>query len=232
MQKLKLKQKKKEKQEQKQELIVKQKVALHALQKQLQVLRLKEWLVMAGFVGGASFLRSAMQPWPNVEPLTFFALLAGWLFGKKKGFFVGISSLYISNFFVFGGQGPWTIYQVIGYGIAGFVGGFLRKEAKIFETVIAMFLATIILQIIFNIGWGISMGFNILLAFITSIPFMITHLVSNSIFGLFLPSAKKFVNEKGRFDEKEICINVLNRFRNHPVKRWLPGRNVRNERRF
>ncbi len=223
MQKLKLKRKKKEIVVVKQKSKSAQRLALGALQKQLQLIKLKEILVMAGFVGGASVLRSFMQTWPNIEPLTFFAVLAGWLFGKKKGFFVGISSLYLSNFIVFGGQGPWTIYQAIGFGIAGFIGGFLRKKAKVVETVTAMFLATIVLQIVFNIGWSISMGFNVLLAFMTAIPFTITHLVSNSIFGLFLPVTKKFVNEKGRFDEKEICNNLLNRFRNSPLKRWLPG---------
>lgn len=222
MQKLKLKQKKKQKQiiivEQKSKSA--QKVAVHAVQKQLQVLKLREWLVIAGFVGGASLLRAGMQPFPNVEPLTFFAILAGWLFGKKKGFLVGISSLYISNFIVFGGQGPWSIYQAIGFGLAGFMGGFLRKKASIIETVTAMFLVTILIQIILNVGWALTMGFNIFLSFVTAIPFMLTHVISNSAFGLLLPKAKKFVNKHGKFDEKEIWNNVLARFKH--LKHKLP----------
>ena len=223
-QKLKLKQKKKKVIVVEQKSKSAQRLALSAVQKQLQLLKLKEWLVMAGFVGGAAFLRSFMQAWPNIEPLTFFAVLSGWLFGKKKGFLVGVSSLFVSNFIVFGGQGPWTIYQTIGYGIAGFMGGFLRKKATVFETVLVMFLATIALQIVFNVGWGLTLGGNILLPFITAIPFIITHLVSNSVFGLFLPAAKKLVNKMGRFDEKEICTHVLARARNSPLKRWLPKR--------
>ena len=86
-----LKQKKKKKN--KEVVIVEQKsksaqnVALHALQKQMQVLRLKEWLVLIGVAVGAALLRVPMQAVPSAEPLTFFAVLAGWLFGRKKGFF-------------------------------------------------------------------------------------------------------------------------------------------------
>ena len=69
-----------------------------------------------------------MQAVPSAEPLTFFAILAGWLFGRNKGFLAGASSLYISNFFMFGGQGPWSIFQAVGFGIAGWLGGTLRKK--------------------------------------------------------------------------------------------------------
>jgi len=161
--------------------------------------------MMFGFVGAASLLRVPMQVLPNVEPLTFFAILAGWLFGRKKGLLVGASSLYISNFLVFGGQGPWTIFQVIGYGIAGFLGGFLRKKSGILEAMVLVFVATIILQIIFNVGWSIFIGFNLLAAMFTALPFTIIHVISNTIFAAALPKANKLVNKIGGFNEKELC---------------------------
>jgi len=208
--KLKKKEKKEEKAESKSELKPEQKMTLHALQKQKQILELKEWLFVGGFIGGASVLRSLMQGFPNVEPLVFFALLAGWLFGWKKGLIVGASSLYISNFLVLGGQGPWTIFQVFGYGMVGFLGGFLRKNAGIFSTMSLAFVATVLLQIIFNIGWSAVMGFNILLAMFTAIPFAIIHIVSNTIFAIGLPKAKKVINKIGKFDEKELCNTYIN----------------------
>jgi len=52
MQKLILKKKKKTKSEQEKKLSSSQKVALHAVQKQLQLLKLKQWLVVMGFVAG------------------------------------------------------------------------------------------------------------------------------------------------------------------------------------
>lgn len=208
---LKLKLKRKAKQKVEQKLKPSEKVALHALQKQLQVLRLKEWLVVISFIFGAALLRVPMQAFPNVEPLTFFAVLAGWLFGKKKGFLVGASSLYISNFLVFGGQGPWTIFQALAFGITGFLGGFLRKKSTMIETLIIVLIATIISQIIFNIGFAALFGLNVLLAFFTAIPFTLTHIISNSIFGLFLPKVKKIIYEKGKFNEKELCVDLINR---------------------
>ncbi len=189
-----------------------QRLALHALEKQLQIMKLKEWLFLISFIFGAALLRVPMQAVPSAEPLTFFAILAGWLFGKKKGFLAGISSLYISNFLVFGGQGIWTFFQALGFGIAGFLGGFLRKNASVFETVLYMAIATLIFEIIVNIGSLFMFPFSIFTLFLTALPFTLIHLVSNSIFALFLPITKKVVYEKGRFNEKELCINLINRY--------------------
>ena len=204
---LKLLQKKKEKEKIKSN--AEQKMALHALQKQKQILELKEWLFVIGFVGISSLLRVPMQIIPNAEPLTFFALLSGWLFGWKKGILAGASSLYISNFLVFGGNGPWTIFQVIGYGLVGFLGGLLRKKATMFEVLSLAFIATLSLQLIFNLGWSIFIGFNFFAAMLTGIIFTITHIISNLIFATALPKVRKMVYEKGKFDEKELCTALI-----------------------
>lgn len=189
-----------------------QRLALSALQKQLQIIRLKEWLVLISFVFGAALLRVPMQAVPSAEPLTFFAILAGWLFGRKKGFLAGASSLYISNFLMFGGHGPWTVFQALGFGIAGFIGGFLRKKSTIIETVVYVAIATLIFEIIINIGSLWMFPFSIFTLFLTALPFMLIHLVSNSIFALFLPITKKVIYEKGKFNEKELCTNLINRY--------------------
>lgn len=226
MLKLKLKKKKSKKEVSlsKQKSESSQRLALHALQKQLQVLKLKEWLILFGFIGGAALLRVPMQAVPSAEPLTFFAILAGWLFGKKKGFLAGASSLYISNFLVFGGQGPWTIFQALGFGIAGFLGGFIPKfKADNYKrfwissmpmALIVAFASTLIFDIMLNASWSVVLGGNIFLALITGLPFLLIHLVSNAIFAVFLPFAKKFVYDKGGFNEKEICNTVISNINN------------------
>ena len=101
----------------------------------MQVIKLKEVLALLGFSIGAAALRAAMQEFPSVEPITFFSILAGWQFGRKKGFMVGATSLYISNFLVLGGQGPWTPFQMAGFGIAGYLGGFLNNCCTVFAIV-------------------------------------------------------------------------------------------------
>ncbi len=205
----KLLQKKKEKEKEKAKLNAEQRMALHALQKQKQLLELKEWMFVIGFIGIASLLRVPMQVIPNMEPLTFFALLSGWLFGWKKGILAGASSLYISNFLVFGGQGPWTIFQVIGYGLVGFLGSLLRKKATMAEVLILTFIATLSLQLIFNLGWSIFIGFNFFAAMLTGIIFTAVHIASNLVFATALPKVKKTVYEKGKFDEKELCTALI-----------------------
>ncbi len=217
--------KKSKKQENKAEVKIspEQRMALHALQKQKQILELKEWLALIGFVGAATLLRPLMQAFPNVEPLTFFALLAGWLFGSRKGMMVGISSLYLSNFLVFGGQGPWTIFQLIGYGLVGFLGGLLRKKSSMLEVLAVTLIATISLQLIFNLGWSLMIGFNFLAVMMTGIIFTATHIISNLIFATLLPKARELVYEKGKFNEKELCDNLIAELNSRmPAKRKEP----------
>jgi energy-coupling factor transport system substrate-specific component len=190
-----------------------QRLAIRSLQKQLQLLRLKEILVLIGFTVGAALLRIPMQAVPSAEPLTFFAILAGWLFGRSKGFAVGASSLWISNFFMFGGQGPWTPFQALGFGIAGFFGGFLRKNASIFEILLVTLTATLAFEIIMNSFTPLMLGgAGIFLAFFLALPFTLVHLVSNFIFAFGLKPAKKFIEKTGGFDEKDICNAVLAKF--------------------
>ena len=66
-----LHEKKKEKQGTSQNLNSKQRLALHALQNQLNILRLKELLMVLGFIFGAALLRVPMQALPSAEPITF-----------------------------------------------------------------------------------------------------------------------------------------------------------------
>jgi energy-coupling factor transport system substrate-specific component len=206
------KKKKKEKQENKQDSSAAQRLAVRAVQKQVQLLNLKEVLLLIGFTIGAALLRIPMQVVPSAEPLTFFAILAGWLFGRSRGFAVGASSLFISNFFMFGGQGPWTIIQVLGFGIAGWLGGLLRKKASYLEVMAVVVMSTLVFEIIMNAFTPLMVGTSIFITFALALPFMAMHLVSNLIFSLGLPSAKKFVEEKGGFNEKEICVNILNKY--------------------
>lgn len=190
-----------------------EKLAQFSLQKQLQNTRLLEIILLGSFIIVSGLGRVAMQGIPSVEPIIFFAVLAGWLFGSKKGFAVGATSLFLSNFFVFGGQGPWTVFQAAAFGTAGFLGGFLRKKATLIECFLVMILATLIFEIIVDVGSVIYNPANIFSAFLLSLPFLAIHVVSNGIFSLALPKAKEFVEKKGRFDEREIYEKFLNKLK-------------------
>ena len=211
MQKLKLKKKTKQKSEQ--ELTQKERLAQKLVQKQLQVLKLKEWLVVIGFMFGAAALRVPMQAIPSAEPITFFALLAGWLFGKRKGFLVGAGALCASNFLVFGGQGIWTIFQALGFGVAGMLGGFLGKKAGLWKVIGVTALATVLFEFIVNVGSIFMFPFAVFSLFLTALPFSLVHITSNACFAFLLPKTKKLIYEKGEFNQKEVCKKLLDRFK-------------------
>ena len=64
--------------------------------------------------------RLVLAPIPNVVATTDVALLAGYTLGGGPGFAVGALSGLVSNFWL--GQGPWTPWQMAGWGMVG-VGG-------------------------------------------------------------------------------------------------------------
>ncbi|NQU99006.1 hypothetical protein HQ533_06100 [Candidatus Woesearchaeota archaeon] len=223
-QKLKLKQKKKQettteqKTTTKQKTDVKQRVALHALQKQLSILNLREALILISFIVGAGLLRVPMQALPSAEPITFFALLAGWLFGKKKGFLVGAGALLTSNFFVFGGHGPWTLFQAAGFGMAGFLGGFLRKKSGYVSTVLIAIAATLVFELVLNFSSMLIFPFGFMV-FITALPFTLIHLVSNVVFAMGLPKARKLIHEKGQFNERALCRELIAKLKSNKLSK-------------
>ena len=67
--------------------------------------------------------RLAFAPLPNVKPTTDIVLIAGFALGASPGFAVGAITALVSNM-VFG-QGPWTPWQMLLWGLAGASGGWL-----------------------------------------------------------------------------------------------------------
>ncbi|MDD4802130.1 MAG: ECF transporter S component [Syntrophomonas sp.] len=61
---------------------------------------------------------------PSVQPTTFLVIISGYIFGARAGFMVGSTAALASNLFL--GQGPWTIWQMFAWGLAGFSAGLFR----------------------------------------------------------------------------------------------------------
>jgi energy-coupling factor transport system substrate-specific component len=68
----------------------------------------------------AALGRIAFAPLPNVKPTTDIVFLTGYVLGGAPGFAVGALAALSSNL-VFG-QGPWTPWQMVAWGIVGVVG--------------------------------------------------------------------------------------------------------------
>lgn len=60
-----------------------------------------------------------------LQPTMFLVEITGFVFGSRVGFFVGAMTPLISNFFM--GQGPWTPWQMICWGLVGMSGAAVRR---------------------------------------------------------------------------------------------------------
>ena len=72
--------------------------------------------------------RAAFAWLPNFKPIYGVIIISGIAFGVQAGFLVGAISAFASNFLF--GQGPWTPWQMLAYGICGLIAGgcYFRKN--------------------------------------------------------------------------------------------------------
>ncbi len=157
---------------------------------------------MLGTVSAA--LRIPFAAIPSVQPCTYLIICSGYVFGPIAGFMVGAITVLVSNFFL--GQGPWTLYQMFAWGMAGVTAAYLRRFNLNKRGLIA-----------FGIIWGYAFGtiMNVwfwaafvypltprtfFISQLNSIWFDTAHAVGNAIFlGLF---GKKTIIILERFREK------------------------------
>jgi energy-coupling factor transport system substrate-specific component len=83
-------------------------------------------LALVAMLGTASaVLRVPFAAIPGLQPCTFLIICSGYVFGPMAGFVVGAMTPLVSNFFL--GHGPWTLYQMTAWGLAGLSSGYLRR---------------------------------------------------------------------------------------------------------
>ncbi|CAM2839965.1 ECF transporter S component [Hathewaya histolytica] len=78
----------------------------------------------------AGVLRVPFAVIPGFQPVTFIAAVSGYTLGPINGFMVGAMSAFISNFFL--GHGPWTLWQIMAWGLCGVFFGIFSKIIKRF----------------------------------------------------------------------------------------------------
>jgi energy-coupling factor transport system substrate-specific component len=77
---------------------------------------------MLGAVSAAA--RVLFAGLPNIQPSTFLIICSGYSLGAFRGFVVGALTAIVSNLLL--GHGPWTIYQILAWGLAGASASLLR----------------------------------------------------------------------------------------------------------
>ncbi|MFB6292497.1 MAG: hypothetical protein ABEI58_03825 [Candidatus Nanohaloarchaea archaeon] len=139
-------------------------------------------LTAAGIAG-----RVALQHIPSVETVLPMAVAAGFFYGSRYGFASGAAGFFATNFLVWGGQGPWTVFQVLGAGAAGASGGLMGVLSERPEAFFASLVAgTLIFETAVNLGslaytpWAAASPLTYLAA---ALPFAGIHIASSIGFG-------------------------------------------------
>ena len=101
---------------------------------------------------------------------------------------------------------------------------FLYWITAIIPILLITVLSTVFFDIIMNASWALFAPFSIFALMLSGIPFLLIHLVSNLSFSLFLPFARKFVYEKGHFNEIELCNSVISRITGYTKRSSLLSR--------
>lgn len=83
----------------------------------------RELVTIAVMAAIAAVSRPMLQFIPHFKPTTAIIMITGIAFGAEAGFLCGALTAFASNFLV--GQGPWTPWQMMAYGIGGFLAGAL-----------------------------------------------------------------------------------------------------------
>lgn len=162
----------------------------------------------------AAIGRVAFAPLPNVKPTTDIVLIAGFALGAAPGFTIGAVAALASNI-VFG-QGPWTPWQMVAWGLAGLAGAALGaltgREIGRVPLAVACGLMGLVFGAIMDLSvWVSYTGDPTLAQYVAisgvSLPFNVAHAAGNVVFALaFGP----------------LLIRALLRYRSRLEVRWLP----------
>ena len=86
----------------------------------------REVVLIAVMIALAVASRAAFFMVPQFKPLIAVIIIAGVCLGAQSGFLVGSMSAFVSNFLF--GQGPWTPFQMLAWGLIGFFAGLLAAN--------------------------------------------------------------------------------------------------------
>lgn len=150
----------------------------------------KEISLIATMATLAAVMRIPFAAIISVQPTTFIVMITGYVFGARAGFMVGAIGAFVSNLFL--GQGPWTPWQMLAWGLVGWTMGLLGRKQKGYNYPIFI-LTAFFWGYIF--GWIMNfwhwLGFiyplnlkTFLATYIISIPADTLHSVGNVIFTL------------------------------------------------
>ena len=124
---------------------------------------------------------------PFFKPITAITVITAMYLGSEAGFLVGALSALISNFYF--GQGPWTAFQMLAWGLIGWFAGLFAEKLKrsrillLAYGVISGVAFSFIMDIWTVLWYNAGFDMNLYIAAITAaIPHTILYAVSNIVF--------------------------------------------------
>lgn len=124
---------------------------------------------------------------PFFKPVAALTVLTAVYMGPEAGFLTGSLSAALSNFWF--GQGPWTPFQMLAWGLTGLAAGYLAGPLKrrrwlllLFGTLSGVFYSLVmdVWSVVWYAGafdWGLYAA-----AFVTALPHTLLYAASNLLF--------------------------------------------------
>lgn len=142
---------------------------------------------------------------PLFKPVTALTILTGIYLGGESGFLTGAMTAVISNFYF--GQGPWTPFQMLAWGLIGLAAGYLSKPLRRSRALLLVFgaFSGVLFSFIMDV-WTVlwySGTFDIrlyLASLVTAIPHTMVYAVSNVLFLILF--ARPFGEKLDRIQRK------------------------------
>lgn len=89
----------------------------------------REVVLLAVMAALAVVGRVAFFMTPQFKPCAAIIIITGIMFGKQSGFLCGVLTAFVSDFFF--GQGPWTPWQMIAFGMIGLLSAVIFSGKRI-----------------------------------------------------------------------------------------------------
>ena len=142
---------------------------------------------------------------PFFKPVAALTIISAIYIGIDAGFLVGSLSIVLSNFYF--GQGPWTPFQMLAFGLVGLIAALLNeplRKSRVFLLIfgaVSGFLLSAVMDVWTVIWYNGSFDVKLYLtAFVTALPHTILYVISNVIFLYFM--AKPFGEKLERIKVK------------------------------
>jgi Squalene-hopene cyclase C-terminal domain/Prenyltransferase and squalene oxidase repeat len=176
--------------------------------------------------------RLAFAALPNVVATTDIVIFAGFALGAAPGFAVGALAGLVSNFWL--GQGPWTPWQMAGWGLCGILGAALavvRPRPSRVTLAVVCALA--------GVGYGALLNFSLMATYggelslqrflaleARAVPFDAAHAIGNATLALLAGPAmvRALVRFRERFEWRAPAVASVLLLALALVAGVLPGR--------